>query len=173
MSELYCSLFETGADLLLDREWKREPWTQHENYDSLDSDFCSLAEAEDRLREHVRDGFAELVPQEPSCVHPLGAVRAEGAKKFRLIMDCTASGLNACIRTTAMALPTVRDVMRGSRVGSFAAKYDLKDGFFHVKVAPAFADMLGFRMPLSGEWARYRVIVFGGKSSPFIFCGTQ
>ena len=35
------------------------------------------------------------------------------------------------------------------------------------------ADMLGFRMPLSGEWARYRVIVFGGKSSPFIFCGTQ
>ncbi len=56
-------------------------------------------------------------------------------------------------------------------VGSFAANYDLKDGFFHVKVAPEFADMLGFRMPLSGEWARYRVIVFGGKSSPFIFCG--
>jgi len=119
------------------------------------------------LREHVKEGFAEIVPSEPTCVHPLGAVRAEGAKKFRLIMDCTASGLNACIRKTSMALPTVRDVMRGSRVGWYAAKYDLKDGFFHVKIAPEFADMFGFKLPLSGEWARYRVLVFGLKCSPF------
>ena len=61
-----------------------------------------------------------------------------------------------------MALPTMRDVMRGSRVGSFAAKYDSKDGFFfHVKIAPEFADLVGFRMPVSGEGARYRVLVFG------------
>ena len=137
MSDLYCSVFERGADIILDRVWKRESWTKHENYASLQSEFCTPEEAEARLREHVRDGFAEIVPLEPTCVHPLGAVPAEGAKKFRLIMDYTASGLNACIRKTTMALPTIRDVMRGSRVGLFAAKYDLKDVFFfHVKIAP-------------------------------------
>jgi len=73
MSELYCPLFGRGADILLDREWKREAWTQHENYDSLDSEFCTPVEAKKRFREHVREGFAELVPLEPSCVHPLGA----------------------------------------------------------------------------------------------------
>ncbi len=123
----------------------------HENYLSLDSEYCTPKEAEERQREQVQEGFAEVVPLDPTCVHPLGAVKAEGAKKFRPITDCAASGLHTWNRRTAMALPTVREVMRGSRVGSFAAKYDLEDGFFHVKEAPECADPLGFRMPLSGD----------------------
>jgi len=44
---------------------------------------------------------------------------------------------------------------------------------FHVKLAPEFADMLVFQLPLSGQWARYRVLVFGLKSALFLFCGTM
>jgi len=99
-AERFCVAFERGVDIMLDRVWARSAHKHHDNYASLDSQFCSPAEAELRLRTHIDEGFAEIVANEPVCVHPLGAVPAEGDKRFRLIMDCTASGLNACIVTT-------------------------------------------------------------------------
>jgi hypothetical protein len=119
----------------------------------------------------VEAGFAELVDARPSLVHPLGAVPKAGPKRFRLIMDCTASGLNDCIRKSDLALPTVRDAMRAGRRGWWAGKFDLADGFFHIRVAPEFADLFGFQLPLSKRWGRYRVLVFGSRCSPFFFSG--
>jgi hypothetical protein len=171
MQPRFCQMLAQGADIMLEAPLPTGPPLA--NYPSLESSFCSRSEAEQRLMLHVEQGFAELVVNQPALVHPLGAVPATGDKRFRLIMDCTASGLNGCIRKTDMGLPTIRDVMRAGKRGYYAAKFDLADGFFHIKVAPQFADLLGFRMPLSGGWARYRVLVFGMKCSPFFFCGTM
>ena len=69
--------------------------------------------------------------------HPLGLVEKkpeighDKPSKFRLITDARVSGLNDCIRECPFPLPSIHDVIMGSKIGWWAAKYDLKDGFYH------------------------------------------
>ena len=68
-------------------------------------------------------------------------------------------------------LPTVWDAAGALRPGSFMAKYDLRDGFWSVPVAPASRHLLMVRHPATGRLYRCRSLPFGYALSPYIFCG--
>ena len=70
-----------------------------------------------------------------------------------------------------MALPTIRDALRAGRIGWWAAKFDLKDGFFHLPIHADFVDLFGIVHPSTGTFARYRCLCFGMKCAPFFFQG--
>jgi hypothetical protein len=127
----------------------------------------------DNLRGLVDRGILEIVPNRPLVVNPMfavpKAVLTGQPLQARPVIDCARSLLNAAMFHQPMALPTIRDVIRSTRKGWFASKYDLKDGFFHVPVHPAWVDFFGIRLPDTGEYARYRYLLFGGKSSPPLF----
>ncbi len=47
------------------------------------------------------------------------------------------------------------------------AKFDFKDGFYHIPVHPKLSSLLGIKHPKSGKLAVYRVLCFGLKCAPF------
>lgn len=114
-------------------------------------------------------GKVEPVTHTPFMVHSLGAVAKKGSDKVRVILDCSKSGLNACLPSPPMRLPTVRHAARLMKQGWYAAKYDLKDGFLQIPVRSNQVDFLGFQHPVTGQFFRYRYMCFGISCAPFIF----
>ena len=49
------------------------------------------------------------------------------------------------------------------------AKFDLKDGFWHLPVAREDVDLLGFQHPQSGRYLRWLYLPFGVMPAPAIF----
>ncbi len=120
-------------------------------------------------------GVLEEVDHQPRVTHPLGLVMKkmevgqEGPQKFRMITDARASGLNDCIRDCPFPLPTINEVVRGAHLNWWAAKFDLRDGFYHIPVNDSFVDLLGVVHPTKLTYARYRFLCFGLKCAPFFF----
>jgi hypothetical protein len=102
-------------------------------------------------------------------VNFLGAVAKVGSAKIRIIMDCTASGVNGEIGHFPMKLPSIRDAVRLAKRGHWMVKFDFSDGFFHLPIRQEERDVLGFRHPGNGKFYRHRQMCFGLASAPFIF----
>jgi hypothetical protein len=118
-------------------------------------------------------GFLEPIPLPPLCYSPVFAVWKPtplgDPPACRNVVDCAKSGINEAIRHMAMALPTIRDTVRAAKRGWWAAKFDLKDGFFHVPIHPDWVDFFGIKLPGTNKFARYRVLIFGASMSPAVF----
>ena len=176
MESRWIKVLEHGIDPMLTT---LPPEDRHlPNYSSLD-EHGSRAAADTALMALAHAGHTEITKLRPKLTHPVGAVLKPlpvapppgYVPSVRYITDCTISGLNDCIRSTEMALPTIRDAVRAGRKGWWAAKFDLKDGFFHIPIHADFVDLFGVQHPLSGVTARYRCLCFGVKCAPFFFQG--
>eukprot|EP00966_Prymnesium_polylepis_P123428 2853863-Prymnesium_polylepis.1 len=82
--------------------------------------------------EYVPDGMVEEVAAS-SIVHPWVVVKQ--GEKWRLCHDYSC-GTNKHVATAPFGLPAPWDVRHVLKPSSFMAKYDIRDGFFHVPVHP-------------------------------------
>ena len=127
---------------------------------------------------HLLVGALEYVPDEEvaevaatSVVHPWVVVPQAGGK-WRLCHDYSV-GSNLYVRSAPFTLPTPWDVRRCLRPGSRFAKYDIRDGFFHVPVHPDSRHMLVVRHPGTGRLMRAARLPFGYVDSPRLFCAVM
>lgn len=142
------------------------PSVHIENYYSVREHLPAVCAELDRLEQL---GVIEQVQNRPWVVNPLGAVSKVGSSKIRIIMDCSASGVNSNIGHFPMTLPSVRDAIRLAKIGYWMVKFDFSDGFFHLPIRQEERDVLGFMHPGNGNFYRYRQMCFGLASAPFIF----
>ena len=173
MSEEWAGVFEKGVDLMLD-QW---PVT-HEHLDNYSSATCDEARgiAQGMLNTQVDSGFIEITHDVPRVTHPLGMIKKTldtGKIKWRLVVDARASKINSCMRQHDFTLPTLESVVAQARLNWFMAKYDLQDGFLHIKVSDNLVDYLGIKFPDSSDVGRFRFLCFGLKCAPVIFQGAM
>lgn len=153
------------------------PSQQHppENYSSV-LGFGSLVE--EKLQADIDKGVLEVISAEeladPTAkfwFHPLGAV-PKGDIDCRIIVDSKATGLNAVIRDTIMALHSVRTVIGACKLGSYGCSFDKKAGFNQLLLRQGAVNFVCVTTP-SGRKCRYRFLCFGLKCAPFLFQGTM
>ena len=132
----------------------------------------SIAEADRALI----SGAMEYVPAsrvgevfEKSTIHPWTIVD-QGGGKWRLCHDYSV-GTNRRVPTASFSLPSVWDVVPVIRPGSHFAKYDIRDGFWHVPIAEDSRCRLVVRHPGTGRLIWASRLPFGYLDSPRLFCG--
>ena len=101
-------------------------------------------------------------------VHPWLVVH-QGSDKWRACQDYK-NGTNLFNDALPFGLPSVWSVKRVIRKGSFMAKYDVRDGFWHVPVRRSARRRLLVRHPSNGRLMRATRLPFGYKRSPEHFC---
>jgi len=179
MSEKHIDWIKYGVDLSL--HTRPGAASVVDNYSSM-TGYEDINKIEADLEAWLDRGYLELidkpglgfvplglVPKPPPPPDPITGKIDTSASGKRIISDLSASGLNACIRDIKMRLPSPRDFVRRMKKGVWMAKIDLKDGFFHIPIKPQFVDYLCIQFPVSGKYARFRVLPFGIKCAPAIF----
>ena len=79
-------------------------------------------------------------------------------------------GTNLEADSAPFRLPSVHDVRPLTKPTSYFAKYDLRDGFFHVPVHPSSRNRMLIRHPVSRRLMRCCRLPFGYVASPLCFC---
>ena len=103
-----------------------------------------------------------------ATVHPWTVVHQRD--KWRACQDYS-KGTNLEADTVPFRLPTVFDVRHVIKPDSHFAKWDLRDGFFHVPIHPSSRNRMLVRHPVSGLLMRCLRLPFGYVDSPRCFCG--
>ena len=123
---------------------------------------------------HLSVGSLEYIPfeevrgvAETAIVHPW--VVARQGEKWRLCHDYSV-GTNQYVATAPFALPSPWDVRPCIRADTHLAKYDIRDGFFHVPVHPDSRKYLVVRHPGTGRLMWAPRLPFGYVESPRLFC---
>ncbi len=174
MAHRFVEALENGVDLLLDKVPVFD--ITRDNYKS------ALEELETTSRmveEQAAAGVVQLPFDEVRVINSLGVVTKKlepgqvGKPKLRVVVDAAASGVNECIRDMPFPMPKINDVVRSSFLDWWAAKFDLKDGFYHIPVNTKLTSLLGIKHPATGQRAAYRFLCFGLKCAPFYFQGTM
>ena len=101
-------------------------------------------------------------------VHPWLVVH-QGSDKYRACQDYK-NGTNLFNDALPFNLPSVWSVRRVIKEKSFMAKYDVRDGFWHVPVKKEARRRLLVRHPTNGRLMRASRLPFGYKRSPEHFC---
>ena len=101
-------------------------------------------------------------------VHPWLVIQ-QGSDKWRACQDYK-NGTNLFNGALPFNLPSVWSVKRVIKRGSFMAKYDVRDGFWHVPVKPSARRRLLVRHPTNGRLMRAARLPFGYNRSPEHFC---
>ena len=104
-----------------------------------------------------------------STIHPWTIVD-QGGGKWRLCHDYSV-GTNKRVATAPFALPSVWDVLPEVTESSCFAKYDIRDGFWHVPIADDSKKRLVVRHPGTGRLIWATRLPFGYVESPRLFCG--
>lgn len=116
-----------------------------------------------------------LVPDKPTCVHSLGAVR-KASGKLRPITDCRrplGRSINNYMLSTYAPFKyvTVEAICEELIGGEFMAVVDIKAAYRSVNINPNHRKYQGFVWDLDGEDRFYtdNCICFGLRSAPYIF----
>ena len=153
--------------------WEEHPPTEVPFYKWANDEglLKSIAEA-DRA---ILAGAMEYVPAhrvkevlESSTIHPWTIVD-QGGGKWRLCHDYSV-GTNRIVPSASFALPSVWDVRKCVTTTSCFAKYDIRDGFWHVPIAEDSKRRLVVRHPGTGRLIWATRLPFGYIDSPRIFC---
>ena len=155
------------------RPVREPPMADHPFYkwESCEAQLRAIQEAD----RHLIVGSLEYVPDDEvawtaaNCVvHPWVVVRQ--GEKWRLCHDYSV-GINQFVPTAPFRLPTPWDVRSILKPTSHFAKYDIRDGFFHVPVHPDSRHYMVVRHPGTGRLMRAARLPFGYIESPRLFCG--
>ena len=121
-------------------------------------------------------GAMEYVPahrlaevMESSTISPW-TIADQGGGKWRLCHDYSV-GTNRVVPSAAFTLPSVWDARADIKPGSHFAKYDIRDGFWHVPIAEDSKKRLVVRHPGTGRLMWATRLPFGYIESPRLFCG--
>ena len=121
-------------------------------------------------------GAMEYVPAhrlaevlESSTISPW-TIADQGGGKWRLCHDYSV-GTNRVVPSAAFTLPSVWDARADIKPGSNFAKYDIRDGFWHVPIAEDSKKRLVVRHPGTGRLMWATRLPFGYIESPRLFCG--
>jgi hypothetical protein len=109
---------------------------------------------------------ATLLPkgaEKPVLVHPFGVALTAG--KERLI--CDARALNLFLKNLPFQYEKLRDVLAYTKAGFFMVTWDLKSGYYHVPIHPAYRKFFGFK--IGDRYGVYNVICFGLSEACFAF----
>ena len=142
------------------------PWANNEGL------MRSIAEADRALLA----GAMEYVPAHRleevlggSTIHPWTIVD-QGGGKWRLCHDYSV-GINKQVPTASFVLPTVWDAARVIKRTSCFAKYDIRDGFWHMPIGDDSRRRLVVRHPGTGRLMWASRLPFGYLEAPRLFCG--
>ena len=124
---------------------------------------------------HVLVGALEYVPPEEAqvllrsqaTVHPWTVVFQKD--KWRACQDYS-SGTNLEADSAPFRLPSVFDVRKVVKPTTYFAKWDLRDGFFHIPIHPDSRNRMLVRHPITGLLLRCTRLPFGYVDSPRCFC---
>ena len=124
---------------------------------------------------HLSVGSLSYVPEHlvaevarTSVVHPWVVVFQKD--KWRLCHDYSV-GTNLHVASAPFGLPSPWDVRSVLKPTSRFAKYDVRDGFFHVPVHGDSRRLLVVRHPGTGRLMWANRLPFGYIDSPRLFCG--
>ena len=153
------------ADLMGFSEIPQYNWPDYEAW-------CRACTEADRM---VTVGGMEYIPPHEidealasGSVHPWTIVQ-QGPDKWRACQDYS-GGTNLHADSRPFKLPKVTDVRNVCKENSHFAKYDVRDGFWHVPVHERSRNKLLMRHPASGRLMRCTRLPFGFKNSPVEFC---
>ena len=112
---------------------------------------------------HLVDWALSIAPAHPwTVVH-------QSEEKWRAAQDYSRF-TNTRVGSKPFTLPSVWDPAKVVRRGSRFAKYDLRDGFWAIKVAQESRPFLMVRHPATGRLLWCTSLPFGYKLSPLVFC---
>ena len=153
------------ADMIGFSEIPQYNWPDYEAW-------CRACAEADRM---VTVGGMEYVPLDEidevmatGSVHPWTIVQ-QGPDKWRACQDYS-GGTNLHADSRPFRLPKVTDVRHVCKESSQFAKYDIRDGFWHVPIHEGSRNKLLMRHPASGRILRCTRLPFGFKNSPVEFC---
>ena len=153
------------ADMVGFSEIPQYNWPDYEAW-------CRACAEADRM---VTVGGMEYVPLDEidevmatGSVHPWTIVQ-QGPDKWRACQDYS-GGTNLHADSRPFKLPKVTDVRHVCKESSQFAKYDIRDGFWHVPIHEGSRNKLLMRHPASGRILRCTRLPFGFKNSPVEFC---
>ena len=139
-----------------------------------DGDMARLMGTREAER-HLEVGAMEYVPDdqiesvlEDAVIHPWVVVN-QGKDKWRACHDYSV-GTNLTAASAPFGLPTVWDLRKVVKPGSFMVKNDLRDGFFAVPVEAGSRKHLVVRHPATGRLMWASRLPFGYINSPRAFC---
>lgn len=164
----------TGTQGAVDWEWASgpPPACRLPNHGSARANADALGDQLDQL---LSVGIVEQCPVHVDerefavCINPLAAVpKADGTQ--RVILDPSATGVNAAMSKLSFKLPTPEYAMSFVGKHSVLGKRDLKNGFWHVSLSSESRRYMGFTHPVSGKVCRWVALPFGAAQSPFLFC---
>ncbi|KOO30544.1 reverse transcriptase family protein [Chrysochromulina tobinii] len=153
--------------------WEEVPPTEVPFYkwDSQEGLLKSITEADRGLLA----GAMEYVPAhrlaevlKSSTISPW-TIADQGGGKWRLCHDYSV-GTNRVVPSAAFTLPSVWDARACIRPDSHFAKYDIRDGFWHVPIADDSKKRLVVRHPGTGRLMWASRLPFGYIESPRLFC---
>jgi hypothetical protein len=89
----------------------------------------------------------------------------DSAGKDRLI--CNGMYINLFLEALPFKYERLRDLLAFTKHGSFIATWDLKSGYFHVPIHPAYYKYFGFK--IGGVTFYFKVLCFGFAQACFVF----
>lgn len=101
----------------------------------------------------------------PAAIWQLMTAPKAGPRKYRLVVNM--KPLTPAVHSPAFKLERLEEFLLLLRPGDHIWTRDLRDGYFHLAMAPTSRPLLGFQ--LDGSWYVYNVLPFGLRSAPFIF----
>ena len=142
------------------------PWANNEGLMRSigEADRAILAGAMEYVPAHRLDEVLSC-----STIHPWTIVD-QGGGKWRLCHDYSV-GINKQVPTASFVLPTVWDAARVIKPSSYFAKYDIRDGFWHVPIGDDSRKRLVVRHPGTGRLMWASRLPFGYLEAPRLFCG--
>lgn len=120
--------------------------------------------AKERLDDMEAQDIIEKVEKAPRWISGMSAV-PKGKDDFRLVVNM--KGPNKAIRRQFHHIPTFEEMKRKLHGASYFTKLDLRNAFYHVKLAPRSREMTTF-MTEMGMY-RFKRLVFGVNCAPEIF----
>jgi hypothetical protein len=174
MKERFANVLDNGSDFLLNKVPMFDI-----NRDNYSSALAELEASSAMIDEQTQSGVLQYPFDDVKLINSLGVVTKKlepgqvGKPKLRVVVDAAASGINDCMEDKPFPMPGIGDVVRSAKVDWWAAKFDLKDGFYHIPVNIKLTSLLCVKHPRTNKFAAYRFLCFGLKCAPFLFQGTM
>jgi hypothetical protein len=114
----------------------------------------------------IRVKAGSLLPKgapKPILVHHFRVACTAG--KFRVI--CDARCLNFFLKNFPFQYERLRDVLAYTQKGFFMVTWDLKAGYYHVPIHPAYRKYFGFK--IGNRYGVYKVLCFGMSEACYNF----
>jgi hypothetical protein len=165
LEQALLTILDTGYVFLLDKAPAR--FAGRGNYSSVTE--SPLREKMGALMDdHLQRGITAAVEgsgqadeEFATVVHPLGSVPKKTPPGFRLVVDGTASGFNADLRTVGVSLPMINRILSLLPRGAALAECDGQEWFYQLYVDSSCHCMQGLRHAVSGALRRLRFLGMG------------